>query len=165
VTNRITWCEAKLLCIDTTADNSDIGFKRDWCREFAAGIQGSLDIDVLIRNLTNRGFELTREVSFSELLGTKFESDDANDTVTAAQPGLIQKIIKATGVEDCSCSSHCMSPLFFLSIQVIAEVKGSTTSRPNLPFASPSASRCWDLRRRCFSCPQEQACCRPRVRK
>lgn len=60
------------------------------------------DIDILIRNLTNRGFELTREGSFSECLGIKFVREDTNNTITATQPGLIQKIIKATGMEDCN---------------------------------------------------------------
>lgn len=60
------------------------------------------DIDVLIQNLTDRGFELTREGSFSEFLGIKFVRDDENNTINATQPGLIQKIIKATGMEDCN---------------------------------------------------------------
>lgn len=59
------------------------------------------DIDVLINNLTSRGFELTREGSFSQFLGIKFVRDEANNTITATQTGLIQKIITASGMEDC----------------------------------------------------------------
>ena len=67
-----------------------------------AGIcaQDEKDIDELISKLTDRGFELTREGSFSEFLGIKFVHDEVNNTITATQPGLIQKIVEATGMED-----------------------------------------------------------------
>ena len=58
------------------------------------------DVDDLIDNLRNRGFELTREGSFSEFLGIKFVRDDKEGTITATQQGLIQKIIKTTNMED-----------------------------------------------------------------
>jgi hypothetical protein len=48
------------------------------------------------------GFEFTREGSFTDFLGIKFEKSEVNNTVTLTQKGLIQKIIAATGMEDCN---------------------------------------------------------------
>ena len=60
------------------------------------------DIDELICRLTKRGFELTREGSFSEFLGIKFVHDKETGTITATQQGLIKKILVATSMEDCN---------------------------------------------------------------
>ena len=60
------------------------------------------DVEAFFANLANMGFEFTREGSFTNFLGIKFERDEANNTVTLTQKGLIQKIIAATGMEDCN---------------------------------------------------------------
>ena len=60
------------------------------------------DIDKFVNRLTARGFELTREGSFSEFLGIKFTKDPVTKSVTMTQKGLIKKIIAATGMEDCN---------------------------------------------------------------
>ena len=62
----------------------------------------SEDVEEFFANLANMGFEFTREGSFTDFLGIKFERDEANNTVTLTQKGLIQKIIAATGMEDCN---------------------------------------------------------------
>jgi hypothetical protein len=59
-------------------------------------------IDEFVEGLKKKGFDLTREGSFSEFLGIKFEEDTKARTITLTQQGLIKKIIAATGLEDCN---------------------------------------------------------------
>jgi hypothetical protein len=59
-------------------------------------------IDELIKNLTDLGFELTREGSFAEFLGIKFTQDPATKAITLTQKGLIKKIVEATNMVNCS---------------------------------------------------------------
>jgi hypothetical protein len=59
------------------------------------------DIIELIKSLETRGFQLTREKSFAEYLGIKYEKL-SNGNIELTQQGLIQKIIKATGLENCN---------------------------------------------------------------
>ena len=58
------------------------------------------DIDKLIHMLQQKGFDLTREGSFAEFLGIKFEQAD-KDEYRLTQRGLIDKIVSATGLQDC----------------------------------------------------------------
>jgi hypothetical protein len=50
------------------------------------------DADNLVQQLFDRGFELTREGTFSDFLGIKFDKDKLAGTITLTQQGLIQKI-------------------------------------------------------------------------
>jgi histone deacetylase 1/2 len=59
-------------------------------------------IDQFVSDLKSRGFELTKEGSFSEFLGIKFEEDKAAGTITLTQKGLIKKVIAAAGLEHCN---------------------------------------------------------------
>lgn len=59
------------------------------------------DVDDLIQRLKDANFKLTREGSFSEFLGIKFEKDPVSKTITLTQQGLIKKIIEATGMTNC----------------------------------------------------------------
>jgi hypothetical protein len=59
-------------------------------------------LDGFVEDLRARGFELTKEGSFSEFLGIKFEENKDEGTITMTQKGLIKKIIAATGLEDCN---------------------------------------------------------------
>ena len=59
------------------------------------------DIDALVDKLRARGFDLSREGSFTKFLGLKVER--ANDkSITLTQPALIEKVIKTTGLENCN---------------------------------------------------------------
>ena len=58
-------------------------------------------VNELIARLQGRGFELTREGSFSEFLGIKFDQDPVTKSINMTQKGLIQKIIETTGMTDC----------------------------------------------------------------
>ena len=58
-------------------------------------------IDNLISSIESKGFELTREGTFSEYLGIKYNKDESG-IITMTQEGLIQKIIEATGMEECN---------------------------------------------------------------
>jgi hypothetical protein len=51
--------------------------------------------------LRKKGFDLTRKGSFSEFLGIKFDKLD-DGSINMTQNGLINKIIGAAGVTDCS---------------------------------------------------------------
>ena len=59
-------------------------------------------LDKFVEDLKTKGFELTREGSFSEFLGIKFEEDKAAGTITMMQKGLIKKVIASTGLEQCN---------------------------------------------------------------
>jgi hypothetical protein len=50
-------------------------------------------IDAFVDGLKAKGFELTKEGSFSEFLGIKFEEDTLAGSITMTQTGLIKKII------------------------------------------------------------------------
>ena len=58
------------------------------------------EIDKLIDDLRGLGFELTREGDFSEFLGIKLEKR-SDGSIFLSQTGLIDKILKATHLEDC----------------------------------------------------------------
>jgi hypothetical protein len=58
-------------------------------------------IDQFIAELRRRKFDLTKEGSFSEFLGIKFDEDTKKGTITLTQRGLIKKVITATGLEEC----------------------------------------------------------------
>ena len=60
-------------------------------------------VDKFITALKRDGLDLTVEGSFSEYLGIKYDRPDEN-TIKMTQEGLIQKIIEATGMEDCNTS-------------------------------------------------------------
>jgi hypothetical protein len=50
-------------------------------------------IDEFIDGLKAKGFKITKEGSFSEFLGIKFEEDTSAGSITMTQTGLIKKII------------------------------------------------------------------------
>jgi Reverse transcriptase (RNA-dependent DNA polymerase) len=60
------------------------------------------DLDTLLDNLAKKGLEFTKEGTFTDFLGIKFVKDDVQNTITLTQKGLIQKIIEATGMQDCN---------------------------------------------------------------
>ena len=60
------------------------------------------DLEKLFRDLTDLGLEFTHEGTFTDFLGIKFVKDEATNTVTLTQKGLIQKIMKATGLQGCN---------------------------------------------------------------
>jgi hypothetical protein len=59
------------------------------------------DVDEMAALLREKGFHLTREGSFSEFLGTKFDKLD-DGSINMTQKGLVNKIIEAAGVTDCN---------------------------------------------------------------
>ena len=58
-------------------------------------------IDLLIDNLRKKKFDLTKEGSFSEYLGIKYEEIE-DGKIRMTQKGLIKKILQATGMDDCN---------------------------------------------------------------
>jgi hypothetical protein len=59
-------------------------------------------IDAFVDGLKAKGFKLTKEGSFSEFLGIKFEEDTLAGSITMSQMGLIKKIIATTKMETCN---------------------------------------------------------------
>jgi hypothetical protein len=59
-------------------------------------------INTFVDGLKAKGFELTKEGSFSEFLGIKFEEDTSAGSITMTQTGLIKKIIATTKMENCN---------------------------------------------------------------
>lgn len=114
------------------------------------------DVDEFVRRLIARGFELTREGSFSEFLGIKFEADtNDKNKITLTQKGLIQKIIHATGMEDCNPNwtpatqvalgtdpdGEPMSDSWGYSSIVGMMLYLSTNTRPDIAFAVSQVAR------------------------
>jgi hypothetical protein len=60
------------------------------------------DLDKRFQDFSELGLEFTCEGTFTDFLGIKFVKDEVTNTVTLTQKGLIQKIIKATGLQDCN---------------------------------------------------------------
>ena len=58
-------------------------------------------VDEFIAALEKKGFELTREGSFSEYLGIQYESCD-DGSISMTQSGLVEKILEATSMQDCN---------------------------------------------------------------
>ena len=56
-------------------------------------------INEFIDGLKVKGFKLTKEGSFSEFLGIKFEEDTSAGSINVTQTGLIKKIIATTKME------------------------------------------------------------------
>ena len=60
------------------------------------------DIDKFIEDLEKLGFTLTKENSFSEYLGIKFEHNEQEGRIKMTQTGLIKKVLAAAKMEDCN---------------------------------------------------------------
>jgi hypothetical protein len=60
------------------------------------------DVDEMVERLRKKGFELTREGTFSEFLGIKFEKNSDDGSINMTQKGLINKIIETAGMTDCN---------------------------------------------------------------
>ena len=58
-------------------------------------------IDKVVAQLRNKGFELTIEGTFTEYLGIQYNKIDEH-AIEMNQQGLIDKILKATGMENCN---------------------------------------------------------------
>ena len=59
------------------------------------------DIDELIDQLKNLGFELKKEGNFNEFLGIKLEKRSDN-SIELTQTGLIDKILQTTNMTNCN---------------------------------------------------------------
>ena len=70
-------------------------------------------MDEMVERLRKQGFELTREGSFSEFLGIKFEKNSEDGSINMTQTGLISKIIETAGMVDCNpnCTPSSTTPL------------------------------------------------------
>jgi hypothetical protein len=120
----------------------------------AAAPSGDI-IDNFVAELKSRGFELTKEGTFSEYLGIKFEEDKDAGTITLTQKGLIQKILTATGMTDCNPNRHPAAAaalgidpdgLPYKEKWNYASVVGmllylSTNTRPDISFAVSQVAR------------------------
>jgi hypothetical protein len=113
------------------------------------------DLEKLFQDLTNLGLEFTREGTFTDFLGIKFVKDEVKNTVTLTQKGLIQKIINATGLQDCN-PNHTPALQACLGIDPDGEpmdefwsyrsIVGmllylSTNTRPDITFAVSQVAR------------------------
>ena len=82
----------------------------------AAVLSGDI-IDNFVANLQSHGFKLTKEGTFLEYLGIKFEEDKSTETIALTWKGLIQKNLAATGMTNCNLNLH--QPLLPLSESIL----------------------------------------------
>ena len=66
------------------------------------GAKNDADVNILIEQLRGHGFTLECEGSFTAHLGLQFVADVTTRSVALSQPGLIQKIVEAAGMENCN---------------------------------------------------------------
>ena len=64
------------------------------------GAKSKAAVDELVQQLKDKGFELTQEGSFSEFLGIDFVARH-DGSIVLTQTGLIDKVLAASGLEDC----------------------------------------------------------------
>ena len=113
------------------------------------------DLEKLFKDLTDLGLEFTREGTFTDFLGIKFVKDEVTNAITLTQKGLIQKIINATGLQDCN-PNHTPALQACLGIDPEGEpmdeawnyrsIVGmllylSTNTRPDITFAVSQVAR------------------------
>jgi hypothetical protein len=113
------------------------------------------DVNEMVERLRKKGFELTREGSFSEFLGIKFEKNAEDGSINMTQKGLINKIIETAGMTDCNpnWTPASTAPLGVDphgepvdEIWNYRSIMGmllhlTTNTRPNLSFAVSQAAR------------------------
>ena len=111
----------------------------------------ALTCQKLMPSLTGgfKGFELTKERDFSAYLRIKFHTNLKNNTITMTQPGLIKKVVEATGMTLCSPNKTPTSQTALGSDPEGPPIKGnwkyssvvgmllylSTNTRPDIAFA------------------------------
>ena len=72
-----------------------------FCDDTGVAAKSEDIIEDLVKTLRAKGFELTREATFSEFLGIKY-TDHSDGSISMTQKGLIDKIIAATEMENCN---------------------------------------------------------------
>ena len=111
----------------------------------------ALTCQKLMPSLTGgfKGFELTKERDFSAYLRIKLHTNLKNNTITMTQPGLIKKVVEATGMTLCSPNKTPTSQTALGSDPEGPPIKGnwkyssvvgmllylSTNTRPDIAFA------------------------------
>eukprot|EP00978_Attheya_sp_CCMP212_P028938 scaffold101133_cov51-Attheya_sp.AAC.8 len=73
-----------------------------YCDDCGIGCKNPNDAEQLIQDLMDTGFNLTREGTFTEFLGIKFEKDKDNGTITLTQKRLIDKTLADADMTDCN---------------------------------------------------------------
>ena len=89
------------------------------------------DIDNFMEQLNKAGFKLPQDGDFGEYLGIKFNVNSQDNTITMTQPGLIQKVIEATGMSDCN-PNHTPAAQVFLGSDVDGPPMKEKWSYPSL---------------------------------
>lgn len=118
------------------------------------GAKSKAAVDELVQQLKDKGFELTKEGSFSEFLGIDFVAR-SDGSILLTQTGLIDKVLAASGLEDCKpnllpASAQALgsdpdgAPMDeswnYLSILGML-LYLSTNTRPDIAFAVSQAAR------------------------
>ena len=113
------------------------------------------DIDDFVARLNKKGFELTQDGDFAEYLGIKFVVDKTANTITMTQPGLINKIVQATQMDNCNPNKTPASTTALGSDPTCPPMKEawsyplvigmllylSTNTRPDIAFAVSQVAR------------------------
>jgi hypothetical protein len=101
-----------------------------FCDDAGVAAKSEAVIDDLVDALNDKGFELTREQSFSEFLGIKYE-ELSDGSISMTQKGLISKIIAAADMEGCN-PKHTPAPKAALGLDPDGETMNETWSYPSI---------------------------------
>ena len=101
-----------------------------FCDDAGVAAKSESVIDKLVSELVEKGFELTREATFSEFLGIKYE-ELSDGAISMTQSGLINKIIAATGMENCN-PKHTPALKVALGIDPDGESMSADWSYPSI---------------------------------
>ena len=112
-----------------------LGMKPDiflvfFCDDTGVAAKSEAVIHELVEALTKKGFELTREATFSEFLGIKY-NELPDGSVDMTQKGLIEKVIAATDMENCN-SKHTPALKAALGLNPDGEPMSESWSYPSI---------------------------------
>jgi hypothetical protein len=126
-----------------------------YCDDILFGFRNPADFDAVFDELRRRGYDLDRDGNAAEYLGLYLTRDTKNNSLSLTQTGLIDRVLKLTGMTDCN-PNHVPAapkglgtdpdgkpydePWEYASVVGILQYLAANT-RPDISFAVSQVSR------------------------